>query len=182
MDLLNGTNLVIVLLVFATIVWGIVKLFVIPKRKSFGADEFPYVYVNTDGTIREVSPEEREYLMEDFHPADGGRPYIKFRYESVDGWGRQSGFMGRHRVPRGMKIRSVHPDFDRRSKQGPQDLYGPERAAGDKITVTTKDGYEVVITEPDPSMDRTESFAKMKAYMLREAKRLEKLAEPEDDS
>jgi hypothetical protein len=36
-----------------------------------------YVYVNDDGTARELSPVEREYLGQKFHPGDSGRPYIK---------------------------------------------------------------------------------------------------------
>src|SRR5688572_29806530 len=60
---------------------------------------FRYVYVNQDGSVRELSPEERDYLSEKFYNGDGGRPYIKSSYESHDGWGSQSGFIPRRQVP-----------------------------------------------------------------------------------
>ena len=47
---------------------------------------------------------EREYLETLFHPADGGRPYIKSRYLQKDGWGEVAGFLKRSKLPRGAQI------------------------------------------------------------------------------
>ena len=61
------------------------------------SDEF--VRVRADGSARELRPDEIEYLNTDFHGADGARPYIKGRYESLDGWGLMSGFLLRRALP-----------------------------------------------------------------------------------
>jgi hypothetical protein len=50
-----------------------------------GSDEakiepYPYVYVEDTGTYRELDIEDKKYLEEKFHPADGNRPYIKFNF------------------------------------------------------------------------------------------------------
>jgi hypothetical protein len=60
---------------------------------------YPYIYVNTDGTARELHPNERTYLETPFHPADGGRPYIKGRFSCKDGWGDIKGFLKRSKLP-----------------------------------------------------------------------------------
>jgi len=60
---------------------------------------FPYVYVNDDGSARELTAEEQQYLRTEFHPADGGRPYVKSRYGSRTPDGRLSGFLPRRRLP-----------------------------------------------------------------------------------
>ncbi len=71
------------------------------RRKEAG---FRYVYVNLDGSARELTPEEREYLSETFSGGDGGRPYIKFRYESLTPDGRISGFLERRQLPARIEI------------------------------------------------------------------------------
>jgi|SRR6185437_14243314 len=65
---------------------------------------FRYVYVNLDGSARELTAEEREYLSETFSGGDGGRPYIKFKYESLTPDGRISGFLERRQVPAKIEI------------------------------------------------------------------------------
>jgi len=65
---------------------------------------FEYVMVSEDGSAREVSEDERNYLEEEFSPADGARPYIKFRYESLDGRGSLEGFILRRQVPSSIPI------------------------------------------------------------------------------
>ena len=62
-------------------------------------DGFKYVHVDHDGSVRELYPEEVEYLSQKFHPADGGRPYVKNAYEEKTPDGRISGFILRRRVP-----------------------------------------------------------------------------------
>ena len=66
---------------------------------------FEYIYVEDDGGARELDADEREYLNTKFHPADGARPYIKFRYESLTPDGRLSGYLRRRQLPKGIAIR-----------------------------------------------------------------------------
>jgi hypothetical protein len=68
---------------------------------------FKYVYVNEDGTARELDEKERNYLMEEFEPTDGGRPYIKFGYGAKTPSGRISGFLLRRHLPRPIEIKPI---------------------------------------------------------------------------
>jgi hypothetical protein len=66
------------------------------RRKEQG---FHYVYINDDGSARELDNDEKEYLNAKFHGADGARPYIKFRYESLTPDGRIGGYLERRQLP-----------------------------------------------------------------------------------
>jgi len=63
---------------------------------------YPYVYVNDNGSFRELTKEDKEYLQEKFHPADGGRPYVKQRYKSKTPTGSIGGFCKRIKIPKGL--------------------------------------------------------------------------------
>jgi hypothetical protein len=65
--------------------------------------------VEDDGGARELNADERGYLSTKFHPADGARPYIKFRYESLTPDGRLSGYLRRHQLPKDVAIRQSPP-------------------------------------------------------------------------
>ena len=54
-----------------------------------------YVFVEEDGSSRELTPDEAEYLATAFHPADGGRPYVKNSYKSRTPGGSIAGFLRR---------------------------------------------------------------------------------------
>jgi len=45
------------------------------------AEPYPYIYVNADGTARELHAGERAYLETEFKGGDGAMPYIKDSYE-----------------------------------------------------------------------------------------------------
>jgi len=75
------------------------------------AGPYPYLYVNADGSARELHPNERQYLETPFHPADGGRPYIKDSYESKNGWGEITGFLKRSKLPAGTPVHAA-PEED----------------------------------------------------------------------
>lgn len=66
---------------------------------------YPYVYVLRDGSVRELTKDEREYLETPFHPADGARPYVKNGYYSKDGWGSIQGFCARYQIPTNITIK-----------------------------------------------------------------------------
>ncbi len=74
-----------------------------PKEQGFA-----YVYIEEDGTVRELDEEEREYLSTEFHGADGDRPYIKSRYNQLTPDKKISGYLPRRRLPRRIKIKPVN--------------------------------------------------------------------------
>ena len=67
-------------------------------------DPYPIVYVNEDGSAREVTLDERMVLQTPFHPADGGRPWVKGSYDQRDGWGKLAGFCHRSAIPDDVSI------------------------------------------------------------------------------
>jgi hypothetical protein len=97
--------------------------------------EFDFVYVNQDGSVRELSANEREYLSKDFSGGDGDRPLIKTSYESRDGWASLSGFMWRNLVPKSVRIEPVHPQYDSEGSLTLEQFIA-EFGAGDVETAT----------------------------------------------
>ena len=159
---------------FVAIAVALVILLTWRVRPRRGLEEgFAFVYVNQDGSVRELSPDERVYLNSEFHGADGARPYIKATYKSRDGWGSMSGFITRRRVPARLVIAPVHPNYDAMKRQLGYDILGVARAAGD-IIVTNADGS--VTTTPNPNMSRRDRFELARSHQLAEQRRLEKLA------
>lgn len=67
---------------------------------------FKYVHVENDGSVRELDKEEQDYLLEEFHPNDGARPYIKFNYWQQTPDKKLHGFIKRNRVPWWITIKS----------------------------------------------------------------------------
>jgi hypothetical protein len=63
-----------------------------------------HVYVEKDGSIRELRRSEIDYLSTDFLPGDSGRPYIKPRYETRNAQGDPCGFLARRKAPRDIHI------------------------------------------------------------------------------
>jgi hypothetical protein len=77
------------------------------------AEPYPYIYVNADGSARELHADERTYLETEFSGGDGNRPYIKYDYEERDGWGEISGYMKRALLPPGITVAAApaeHPN------------------------------------------------------------------------
>ncbi len=78
--------------------------FAVVSGEGTNTEPYPYVYINADGSARELHRGEREYLETPFHGADGGRPYLKSRYLQKDGWGEIKGFLKRTKVPKDIQI------------------------------------------------------------------------------
>src|SRR5215469_2917651 len=57
-----------------------IRGYAIVEKDRSGVDPYPYVYVNVDGSARELHPDERDYLETPFSPGDGARPYVKGSY------------------------------------------------------------------------------------------------------
>jgi hypothetical protein len=103
-------------------------------------DQYPWIFVNSDGTARELHASEREYLETRFPPADGGRPYIKFRYSRRDGWGDLAGFMERSRLPDGMHVLDA-PTEDPQRPPSPEELEEIKRKT---IAALRGKGFEII--------------------------------------
>ncbi len=157
---------VIIVLILGSLYWNYR-----PRRGHEAGIQF--VYVNQDGSLREVSPGEQAYLSEEFSGGDSGRPYIKSVYESTDGWGSQSGFIERRCVPVRIRIFPVHPDYDQREKALGFDWLDSSRAVGD-ILQKNPDGSITCI--PNPSLSTKERFELSRKYALEDQRRREALA------
>ena len=85
------------------VIAAVLGLLLRPRRRR--EPGFAYVFVEEDGSARELEAEEREYLGTDFPPGDGGRPYVKLRYESRTPDGRLGGYLLRRRLPARIPVR-----------------------------------------------------------------------------
>lgn len=73
------------------------------SRRPLEEDCFQYVWIDDDGSAREVTELERRTLSTE-DPPDGRRPYIKLRYESRDRKKRRRGFLRRRQLPADVPI------------------------------------------------------------------------------
>lgn len=73
--------------------------------KADGSYARQFVWVEDDGSVRELTPDETDYLNTELHPGDGARPYIKSAYTSRSADDRLSGFLLRRKVPHLVIIR-----------------------------------------------------------------------------
>lgn len=76
-----------------------------PLRKK--EPGFEYVYVEEDGSVRELFRDEIEYLNTEFDPTDSGRPYIKSSYNKKTPDNKIWGFIRRQDVPRRINIKPI---------------------------------------------------------------------------
>lgn len=122
-----------------------------------------FVYVNQDGSIRELSPDEQEFLSHSLHPADGGRPYIKSSHSSQDGWGSVSGFLPRSRVPRSIVIEPVNPSYVPEQSDARLEMIEDSRRIGDIVTENA-DGSTTCV--PNPSIPHKKRFELLRKIQL----------------
>jgi hypothetical protein len=62
------------------------------------------VFVNEDGSVRELTEADKEYVDTEFSPFDGARPYVKSCYSDRTAFGRLQGYLPRSEVPDGVPI------------------------------------------------------------------------------
>ena len=74
-------------------------------------EEFEYVYVENDGTVRELDNEEIEYLQTEFEPTDGARSYIKSNFKQLTPDNKVWGFILRESVPKNVKIKKTDKKY-----------------------------------------------------------------------
>lgn len=143
-----------------------------PRRRNESG--FKYVYINQDGSARELCNAEREFLSIVFHGADSSRPYIKWGYPGRDGYGSLSGFLLRNRVPRRITIQPVNPNFDQLEKECENDLYEEAKITGDIIK---KDEDGSITVTFNPKISRKKRFKLVQDYTLEKQRKYEKLAQ-----
>lgn len=66
-----------------------------------------YVYVEDDGSARELESDEIEYLATKFEGGDGNRPYIKSSYDQLTPDNRMRGYLLRAQLPAGVLVRAL---------------------------------------------------------------------------
>ena len=88
-----------------------------PKMAAMPNAADVLVYVNEDGSVRELTEAEKRYVGTQFSPLDGARPYIKSRYLDRTALGIQ-GYLPRAELPHGVAIAQA-PQQD--APQTPQD-------------------------------------------------------------
>jgi hypothetical protein len=76
------------------------------------------VYINDDGSVRELTESDKKYLDTEFSPLDGARPYIKSYYSQRTQLGDIRGYLPRSEVPGGMPINPA--PAERAQEQTPQ--------------------------------------------------------------
>jgi hypothetical protein len=116
--------------------------FAILGREQASVDPYPYIYVNGDGSARELHPSERNYLETPFLPADGGRPYVKGDYSQKNGWGEIAGFLKRSNLPHGTQIFAV-PEGNPSKPLTKEDQIQFLRAKGMEVTENSDGGFTV---------------------------------------
>jgi hypothetical protein len=97
------------------------------------AENYPYVYVNADGTARELHPNERQYLETEFLPGDGAAPSVKDSYAERNGWGEIRGYLQRSKLPAGMPIQEA-PKEDPRQLLSTAEYVEWLRSKGVRVT------------------------------------------------
>jgi hypothetical protein len=90
------------------------------------------VYVDEDGSVRELTASEQTYVTTEFSPLDGARPYIKLNYLDRTARGLQ-GFLLRGAVPDGMSIHPAPP-------QSPLQTPTPQTVADSLLELVRKHG------------------------------------------
>jgi hypothetical protein len=90
-----------------------------PPKMATAPNADALVYVNEDGSVRELTEAERTYVAIEFSPLDGARPYVKSRYSDRTAWGIQ-GHLPRAEVPDGVSIDPPPPPQDTPQPQTPQ--------------------------------------------------------------
>jgi len=110
------------------------------------ADLYPYIYVNADGTAREVHAGERTYLETEFQGGDGAMPYIKDTYDERNGWGDLNGYLKRAQLPAGIPIAEA-PAEDPNRPMSREESVAWLRAKGVEV-VENADGSYTMLPKP----------------------------------
>jgi hypothetical protein len=94
---------------------------------------YPYIYINADGTARELHAGERAWLETEYKGGDGAMPYIKDSYEERNGWSELNGYLKRAALPAGTPIGDA-PAEDPRRPMSHEELAAWLRSKGVRVT------------------------------------------------
>lgn len=98
--------LVLALLVAAVLYAGRLGIARERAAKADGSFGRQFVWVDDDGSARELNAEELGHLNTDFQPGDIGQPHIKGSYATRTRGEPASGFLLRSRLPQDVSVRS----------------------------------------------------------------------------
>ncbi len=82
-------------------------LFAVVSENDAKKIPYPYVYVEKDGTVRELHSSERKFLETPYHPADGSMPYIKKSFNALNPYGNLRGTCLRSNIPHQISIQAA---------------------------------------------------------------------------
>ena len=57
------------------------------------------IWIEADGSARELTAAEKKHVDAEFGPFDGARPYVKSRHDERNGWGELAGYLQRDKLP-----------------------------------------------------------------------------------
>ena len=86
---------------FTTASGSVVRL---SKRAAMPNASKVLVYINEDGSARELTEADKRYVDTEFSPLDGARPYIKSHYSQRTALGEIRGYLPRSEVPEHVSI------------------------------------------------------------------------------
>ena len=69
-------------------------------------EPYPYVYIEENGSVRELHLREHRFFEMPMYPTDGSRPYIKSSYNYRNRFGSFSGYCLRTRIPSHLEIQN----------------------------------------------------------------------------
>lgn len=97
--------LLVIVLIIVGIVWLLVWYLIQTRPRRKREPRFEFIYVEEDGSARELDDDEKVYLKTEFYGGDGNRPYIKLRYESLTPDGKILGYLPRRQLPKNIEIK-----------------------------------------------------------------------------
>lgn len=89
-------------------------------------EKFEFVYVENDGTVRELDEEKIDYLETEFEPTDGAKPYVKSSYDQLTPDNKILGFLHRSKVPKDIEI--INTDLRYLETRFPINIYASGKA------------------------------------------------------
>ena len=107
---------------------------------------YPYVYINADGSARELHERERAYLDAGFKGGDGNMPFIKLRYAERNGWGNLAGYLKRALLPAGLAAGAAPAEDPLRPSSRAEEI-ARLRAWGAEV-VENADGSLSILAKP----------------------------------
>ena len=94
---------------FTTASGSVVRL---PKRAAMPNASKMLVYINEDGSARELTEADKRYVDTEFSALDGARPYIKSHYSQRTALGEIRGYLPRSDVPERVPIKPAPSEHE----------------------------------------------------------------------